>query len=138
MNSLKSLLKSFALILLVTFLATGSSYAQQSGSLNVATAVVCKNIVDRQPVDPGSSFPVSVGRLYCYSKITDIQTSTQIYHVWYFGERERARIALNINPPSWRTYSSKIIQTHEIGKWQVKILDADGNLLENVEFNLSP
>ncbi len=112
--------------------------AQQTGNLNVATAVICKNIADRQAVEPGTIFSVSVGRLYCYSKIADIQSSTKIVHVWYFGDTERARKPLGVNPPSWRTYSSKIIQAHEIGKWHVKILDASGNSLEDVEFEITP
>ena len=115
-----------------------SIHAQQTGNLNVASAVICKNIVDRQPVEPGTSFSASAGRLYCYSKIADIQNSTQIVHVWYFGDTERARIPLKVNPPSWRTYSSKLIQSHETGKWQVKILDASGNSLEDVEFEITP
>ncbi|CAB1057340.1 hypothetical protein D1BOALGB6SA_2079 [Olavius sp. associated proteobacterium Delta 1] len=123
-----------ALCLLVPY----SIHAQQTGNLNVATAVICKTIADRQAVEPGTSFSVSVGRLYCYSKITDIQSSTKIIHVWYFGDTERARVSLAVNPPSWRTYSSKIIQAHEIGKWHVKILDASGNLLKDVEFEITP
>ena len=115
-----------------------SIHAQQTGNLNVASAVICKNVVDRQPVEPGTSFSASVGRLYCYSKIAAIQNSTKIVHVWYFGDTERARIPLKVNPPSWRTYSSKKIQGHETGKWQVKILDASGNLLEDVVFEITP
>ncbi len=115
-----------------------SIHAQQTGNLNVATAVICKNVADRQPVEPGTSFSASVGRLYCYSKIADIQNSTEIVHVWYFGDTERARKPLGVNPSSWRTYSSKIIQAHEIGKWHVKILDASGNSLEDVEFEITP
>jgi hypothetical protein len=119
-------------------LVPNSIYAQQSGDLNVAGAVICKNIVDRQPVEPGTSFPASVGRLYLYSKIADIQNPTQIVHAWYIGDVERARVSLNVNPPAWRTYSSKIIQAHDIGKWHVKILDDAGNLLEDVEFEVTP
>ena len=119
-------------------LVPNSIYAQQSGDLNVAGAVICKNIVDRQPVEPGTSFPASVGRLYLYSKIADIQNPTQIVHAWYIGDVERARVSLNVNPPAWRTYSSKIIQAHDIGKWHVKILDNAGNLLEDVEFEVTP
>jgi len=115
-----------------------SLHAQQTGNLSVATAVICKNIDNRQPVEPGRSFSASVGRLYCYSKIADIRNSTKIDHVWYFGDTERARISLGVNPPSWRTYSSKIIQAHEIGKWHVKILDESGNSLEDIEFEITP
>jgi hypothetical protein len=115
-----------------------SIHAQQAGNLNVATAVICKNVADRQPIEPGTSFSASAGRLYCYSKITDVQNSAKITHVWYFGDMERARVNLNVNPPSWRTYSSKIIQSHEVGKWHVKILDESGNSLETVEFEITP
>jgi hypothetical protein len=125
-------------IVSMCLLAPNSVYAQQTGDLNVTGAVICKNIVDRQPVEPGTNFPATVGRLYLYSKIGDIQNPTQIVHAWYFGDSERARVSLNINPPAWRTYSSKIIQAYEIGKWHVKILDAAGNSLENVEFEITP
>jgi hypothetical protein len=125
-------------IVSMCLLAPNSIYAQQTGNLNVASAVICKNIVDRQPVEPGTSFPASVDRLYLYSKIADIQNPTQIVHVWYYGDTERARITLSVHPPSWRTYSSKIIQAHEIGKWHVKILDAAGNSLQDVEFEITP
>jgi hypothetical protein len=123
-----------SLFLLVPY----SALAQQTGSVNVATAVICKNISDRQPVEPGTSFSASVGKLYSYNKITDIQNTTEIVHVWYFGDIERARVTLGVNPPSWRTYSSKIIQAHEIGKWHVAILDASGNLLKDLEFEITP
>ena len=115
-----------------------SIHAQQAGSLNVETAAICKNVADRQPVEPGTSFPASIGRLYCFSKIANIQYSTKIAHVWYFGDSERARVTLGVNPPSWRTYSSKVIQTHEIGKWHMKILDEAGIVLEDVEFEITP
>ena len=127
-------------IALISFclLVPYSIHAQQAGSLNVEAAAICKNVADRQPVEPGTSFPASIGRLYCFSKITNIQYSTKIVHVWYFGDTERARVTLGVNPPSWRTYSSKLIQTHEIGKWHVKILDEAGILLEDVEFEITP
>ncbi len=138
MTYLKSRPNMFTLALILIFFVPSSIYAQQSDSLNVATAVISKNIADRQPVEPGSSFSVSVGRLFCYSKVTNIQSSTEIYHVWYYGDIERARVALNVNPPNWRTYSSKIIQAHEIGKWHVKILDDANNMLQDIEFDLTP
>ena len=119
-----------SLCLLIPF----SSHAQQAGALSVESASICTGVANREAVDAGTSFAVSVGRLYCFSKLADIQESTDIVHVWYYGEKERARISLGVNPPAWRTYSSKIIQAHEIGAWRVEILDASGNLLETLKF----
>ena len=100
-------------------------------------ASICTGVADREPVDAGTSFSVATDRLYCFSKIVNITEATEIVHVWYFGETERARVSLGIKPPAWRTYSSKIIQTHEIGPWRVEILDASGNLLETLKFEVT-
>ena len=120
------------------FWVPASIQAQQAGDVTAAAAVICKNVVDRQPVEPGRSFAFSVGKLYCYTKIENIRNATDIVHVWYYGDTQRARVTLNINPPSWRTYSSKIIQAHETGAWRVEILDTTGNLLETVRFEITP
>jgi len=71
------------------------------------------------------------------SNIAGIQNPTKIVHAWYYGETQRARVTLGVNPPKWRTYSSKIIQAHEIGAWRVEILDASGNLMETVRFEIT-
>ena len=125
-------------IVALCFLIPLAAQAQQSDAVTVASAVICQQIVNRQAVDAGTSFAASVGKLYCQSKISDIQESTQIVHVWYYGDTERARVSLNINPPSWRTYSSKVIQPHEIGAWRVEIQDRSGNVLETVRFETTP
>ena len=122
-----------SLCLLIPF----SSHAQQAGALSIESASICTGVADREPVDAGTSFSVATDRLYCYSKITNITEATEIVHVWYFGETERARVSLGVKPPAWRTNSSKIIQTHEIGSWRVEILDASGNLLETLKFEVT-
>jgi hypothetical protein len=109
----------------------------QAGALSVDTASICTGVADREPVDAGTRFSVSAGKIYCFNKIADIQASTEIVHVWYYGGTERARVSLGVNPPAWRTYSSKIIQAHEIGSWRVEILDAAGNLMETLNFEIT-
>lgn len=106
-------------------------------TMEVAKSAVCENVVNREVVSKGSSFSASVGKLYCYSKIANIQSHTEVIHAWYFGDAQRARVTLNVNPPAWRTYSSKVIQDHEIGNWRVEILDPSGNLLETVRFDIT-
>jgi hypothetical protein len=109
----------------------------QAADLSVETAAICRDIVDRAPVDQGTSFSVSVGKLYCFTKIVGAETPTEVTHVWYFGAEERARITLSIGGSSWRTYSSKVLQQHEIGAWRVEVLDADGNILETANFTVT-
>lgn len=121
-------LMAFAVLLPVTVGAV---------TLEVATSAICENVVNREVVNEGSTFSASVGKLYCFSKIANVDSLTEVVHAWYYGNTERARVTLNVNPPAWRTYSSKIIQAHETGSWRVEILDASGNLLKTVHFEVT-
>ena len=111
---------------------------QMAPELEVSVAAICKDVVDHEPVDSGISFPATVGKLYCFSKITGAQSPTHVTHVWSFDGTERARVDLAVNAISWRTFSSKIIQEHELGAWRVEILDAAGNVLKTLDFEVTP
>jgi hypothetical protein len=111
--------------------------AAQAANVSVESASICRNVVDREPVDEASSFPVSVGKLYCFTKIVGAEAPTQVTHVWYYGDVERARVNLSIGAASWRTYSSKVIQEHEIGDWRVDVLDASGQVRATLIFSIT-
>ena len=127
----------FASAILVSFMFVFAATAATAADLQVEDAAVCTDVVDRQPVDSGTSFSVSTGRLYCFTRIVGAQDPTQVVHAWYFGDEERARVTLSVGGSNWRTYSSKQVQEHEIGAWRVEVLDADGNLLETVAFDVT-
>ncbi len=110
--------------------------AQESNKVEVVAAAICKNVVAREAVDVGNRFSNSVSRLYCFTKVVGASQPTEIVHVWRYGDVERARISLPVKAASWRTYSSKAIQAHEIGPWRVDVLDTSGNLLETINFEI--
>ena len=112
--------------------------AQEAGAVEVAEAVICRDVVDREPIDVGDSFEVTVAKLYCFTKIVGAQEEIEIAHVWYHGDVERARINLSIRAANWRTWSSKIIQAHEIGDWHVDVIGPDDEVLETLEFEITP
>ena len=116
----------------------GSIHAQDLSDLTVAYGAVCENVVDHEVVSASTSFPSRVEKLYCFTKIAGAKEPTQITHVWYYGETERARVELAVKSASWRTHSSKLIQPHETGKWRVEVLDKDGRLLETYRFDIYP
>jgi len=111
---------------------------QKPPELEVSVAAICKDVVDREPVDSGNSFTADVGKLYCFTKITGAQSPAHVTHVWYFDGTERARVELAVNAASWRTFSSKIIQAHELGAWRVDVVDTEGNVLKTLEFAVTP
>jgi hypothetical protein len=97
-------------ILLITILAVpATGLAQPAGQLQVATAAVCRDVVNREPVDAGTKFPLSVGKLSCFTKVIGVEGSSKITHVWYLGDQERFRVDLAANGFTWRTFSTKAI-----------------------------
>ena len=112
--------------------------AQKASELEVSVAAICKDVVDHEPVGSGNSFTVNVGKLYCFTKITGAESPTHVTHVWLYDGTERARVELPVNSASWRTFSSKIIQEHELGAWRVDVLDAEGNVLKRLDFEVTP
>ena len=137
MNKGRNLLWSTIMVVTMVSFFFSLTLVAQAADLSVETSAVCTDVVDREPVDEGTSFPVSVGRLYYFTKIVGAETATEVTHVWWFGPIERARIMLPVGGSSWRTYSSKALQPHEVGTWRVEVIDADGNNLETVEFTIT-
>jgi hypothetical protein len=114
-----------------------AAWAQEANKVQIVAAAICKDVVEREAVDIGTQFPNSVSRLYCFTKVVSAETPTEIVHVWRYGDVERARVTLAVRAATWRTYSSKAIQPHEIGPWRVDVLDTSGNLLETINFEIT-
>lgn len=70
-----------------------------------------------------------IGRVYCWSTITGARRNTAVEHVWYWQEREMARVRLAVRGPRWRTWSSKRIAPEWSGTWRVEVVTTDGTPL---------
>jgi len=125
-------------LFLTTFALPAAGLTQSAGQLQVLTAAVCRDVVNREPVDAGTTFPLSVGKLSCFTKITGIEGSSKIAHVWYLGDTERFRIDLTVNEPTWRTFSTKAIRPGDAGSWRVVVVDPAGAVLKSVPFEVTP
>jgi hypothetical protein len=129
---------SGVIVLLVSLcLLIPAAWAQEANKVQIVAAAICKDVVEREAVDIGTQFPNSVSRLYCFTKVVSTEIPTEIVHVWRYGDVERARVSLAVRASAWRTYSSKAIQSHEIGPWRVDVLDTSGNLLETINFEIT-
>jgi len=104
--------------------------------LEVKFAAICEGVVDREPVGVSTSFSPEIETLFCCTRVEGADVPTQITHVWYYGATERARVTLAIGSSNWRTYSSKRIQPHEIGRWHVDVVDTEGNVLVSLPFEI--
>jgi hypothetical protein len=92
-------------------------------------------VKDRQPSGVGSVFPEDLDKLYCFTKIGGAEGTTYVYHVWYFGNKEIARVKLPVKSKSWRTWSSKNLHMG-LGYGYVEIVSESGDILGRAEFKI--
>lgn len=105
-------------------------------TLKVAQGTITTQVANRAPVAALTSAAATVGKLFCFTRITGAKADTSITHVWYRNGKEMARIVLPVRSSNWRTWSSKRILPQWTGKWKVEVLDAKGNLLATIPFTL--
>jgi hypothetical protein len=138
MKRLFYLLLGLLMVITISLSQATTIKAQTTASLEVVGAVICREVVDREPVDTGNSFEASVGKLYCFTKIIGAHSPIEIAHVWYFGDTERVKVNLSVKSSNWRTYSSKKIQAHETGDWHVDVLGPEGEVMRTLHFKITP
>ncbi|WP_432823653.1 DUF2914 domain-containing protein [Trichloromonas sp.] len=108
----------------------------QAGAMAVAEGLITTQISDRLPVDAVQSYPAASGRLFCFTHIVGAAEGTRVFHVWYRGEQEMARIELSVRSADWRTWSSKSLLPGWAGDWRVEVIDDEGVLLQTIPFTL--
>lgn len=110
--------------------------AEGTEKFGLKRIAIASALKDREPVDPGETFPATVGKLYCFTHIVNAHGPKQITHKWYLGETLVSSVNLKINGASWRTYSTKTINSSLTGTWRVEVLGPDGELLGEVRFEI--
>lgn len=100
---------------------------------SVARAVICTDVVEREPVGEGRSFVVSAGRLFCFTELHGLEGTT-VTHAWIHDGVTRARVELPVRSNRWRTWSTKTLLEGWTGEWQVKVLDSEGIVLHSLDF----
>jgi len=99
-----------------------------------ATAVVCRNVENRTPQGAGEQFPADVGQLFCFSEVKNGEGS--VVHVWFYGDKEVARIELPVSGARYRTWSKKRILPNQTGSWRVEVQDREGHVLAQQAFTI--
>lgn len=99
--------------------------------------VLCTGIEERMPVGEADVFPADVGRVYLWMQVTGVEGGEVVLrHAWLREGVEMAEVELPVKGSPWRTYSYKTIPPEWAGKWEVKIVGPDGNVMESISFTV--
>lgn len=93
-------------------------------------------VKEREIIGEAYSFPSSIRKVYCWTLVAGAEELTEITHVWYYGEKKMAEVKLAIESPRYRTWSYKTILPEWVGEWRVEVVDAIGNLLKSISFEV--
>ena len=109
---------------------------QQAGTPSAVTvdAAVGTAIAERALTGAGETFKADVGKLYCFSKISNA-TDSDVEHVWYKGDAEVGRVKLHVGGSPWRTHSYKTLGENPVGDWRCDVVQ-NGNVLQSVKFKV--
>ena len=114
--------------------AQAETPAAADTDVRIQDAVVCQDIVDRQPVGSGDVFAKESPRVFCFVRVVGAAGETKITHNWYYQGNLKASVDLMVRSDNWRTWSSKTIDPAWTGEWMVEILSEQGTPLESIIF----
>ncbi len=127
--------KSLTFVALL-LLAASWAAAEQLRDVKI---VFCRQVDDREPVEPGVKFPADAGWVYCHTAVSNAGDATQIFHDWYFEGSLVGRFTLPVGPSqNWRTYSARPISSAWVGKWKVVVKGPDEKELAHGSFEVVP
>lgn len=118
----------FCFVLLV-----GSVCLLAAPSAKVERVVFATSIENREPVGEAAEFDQSVGRVYCWTKLTAENPPVGFTHVWYKGDQKVLEVPLKATFPSTRTWSNKGISP---GNWKVDVVDESGQVISSATFTV--
>ena len=108
---------------------------KEEGSYEVVDVKLGTGVKDREPEGVAESFPASVGKVYCWTKIAGPEGG-EITHAWYKGDEKMGEVKLAVKFKSMRTWSAKTIPADGTGSWRVDVLGPDGAVLKSVPFKV--
>ncbi len=114
---------------------TASEAPAPAGTPEVARLIVCRDVQEREPVDPGTSFPADVDKLACFTEIANGEGKT-VYHRWYVGDRMVLELPIQVGASHWRCWSRKTIDPSWTGGARVDVATEAGDVIASQDFTL--
>lgn len=97
---------------------------QKSSGIEISRALICMNVNEHEPEEPGNQFPPEVKRLYCFTEIKSNGEPLELQHRWYWKDELMSSVPLKVNSTRFRTFSAKSIPAYAVGDWRVAIVNS--------------
>lgn len=125
------------LVLTPAWTAQADAQAATASKVRLVRAVMCEVIDAYEPRYVAVAFPITTGRISCYTSFDEISKVTAVYHKWFRRETLVTSKRLTIKPPNWATYSSIQLREADKGPWRVEVWLESGTLLKTIRFSVT-
>lgn len=129
-----------ALVLLLSGIshvdAADNGLAVSEKPFQLVRAAMCESIESYEPRHVAVAFPITIGKISCYSAFEGVAKTTYVKHRWYRRDELVTAKRLTLKPPSWATYSSIQLREGDKGPWRVEIWDASEKLVRTLRFSI--
>lgn len=105
-------------------------------TLDIQEAVIATSVENLHAQGVSESFPRDVGKLYAFTRVVGAEGEAMIKHRWFRGDQLMTEVRLRVQSANWRTYSSKVILPEWTGPWKVEVTDAEGAVIDTLEFTI--
>lgn len=130
--------------MMLTLLFGGIAYADAADKglavsekpFQLVRAAMCESIENYEPRYIAVAFPITIGKISCYSAFEGVAETTYVQHRWYRRDELVTSKRLTLKPPSWATYSSIQLREGDKGPWRVEIWDAGEQLVRTLRFSI--
>lgn len=97
--------------------------------INIKQAQLGQSVSNRQLVNQLETvIPKYIRKLAFFTEIENAQNTT-IYHRWVYQNQTMATVALKIESPVYRTWSTKQLTSAWKGAWHIDVLDENKNVI---------
>lgn len=126
-------MKKLTVLMLSVFLFS-NVFANEWPHQNISNAEFATEIVDREPFNIVGELDNSLGKIYFFTSIRNLQ-GTSVKHRWIYNNKVMADVIFDIKGPRWRVWSSKNLWHTWTGKWIVEVVTSENEVLYKKEFN---
>ncbi len=95
-----------------------------------------ESIVNRTPIRPNTEFSDSLGSIYCFTTIENLNASPQVItHKWWYENQYFSEIDIEVGRSyNWRCWSKISNLSDWPGSWKVFVSDTAGSQLDSISF----
>jgi len=105
------------------------------GGVEVLRMVLCRDVKDRVPDQEITSAKVG-DTVVGWTQIRSGMGETTVTHRWLHEAENMGDVSLTVKSSPWRTWSRKTLSAE--GNWKWQVLDAQGSVLKQTAFTVTP